>query len=255
MPFIKILITEDLTYDNDLIPLKRSIPIMDAILPRYPEVMLSTVFPESPLCFSFHHAAVDDFNIPFDAQQYAKRKNKSLLSGSIGKENTYPLRSSALELSKKSNLVEQLQHPGYAFDKDPREESRRYANIISQYKIAIAGAGLVAKDADAQGPWLIAKHFEIPATGTVMLTEDFMVPYLAKLDFIENVHYITANTSNLKEKLEYWLDPQKKHVLEKIAKNGQDLVLKKHLNRYRIDFLDELAEKLYQKKQYEISKK
>eukprot|EP00966_Prymnesium_polylepis_P111961 2589759-Prymnesium_polylepis.1 len=84
--------------------------------------------------------------------------------------------------------VGQRSHPGYQGRAFGGTEGERYARDIAESDIAIAGSRFqdAHRGSRHSHPWLVAKHFEIPAAGTVMLTDAACEPYLATLGFIAN---------------------------------------------------------------------
>ena len=94
-----------------------------------------------------------------------------------------------------------------------------YAADIAQHDVALAGCRY------SHGhPWLISKHVEIPAAGTVLLTDLDAIPHLAVLGFRHNVHFIAASPTTLNDTLAFWLHPRQRAELQRIRASGHALV-------------------------------
>jgi hypothetical protein len=237
-PFVKILISEDLHFDHDSGPTKRFMEFGDAVFPRYPEAFTQTVHPKSILCHAFYHGATE----PFLMTRSNERKPKLFLSGAISPE-FYPLRDKALKImNKRPDLIDRLVHPGYDRYLNATQLHNEYAANISLYQIALAGS---APQPAVAAPYVISKHFEIPATSTLMITDDFMEPLLKKLGFERDVHYISANPQNLESVTEYWLDPNNAEKRERIASNGRRLVMERHTMKHRIEQFNVSTARIY----------
>jgi hypothetical protein len=156
--FTKVLIVEDLNW-KAIIELTRNFAsASDGVFARYPEACSAVL---KMTCFPLHHAASRQF---FQVEKPRSPKEQVLISGAL-LQRFYPLRSKGVQLMQKnkSNLFSLLKHPGYhqRFS-NSSEVLRRYAENISAYRIAMSGGGQ-----NTARPYVLAKNFEIPATGTV----------------------------------------------------------------------------------------
>jgi hypothetical protein len=176
------------------------------------------------------HSASMDFVIPLNETP----ERAVFLSGAM--TDHYPLRRELKALSEGSDLpIAFFEHPGYhcGFDHDSDARvGKGYAQQIARYLAALTD-GLVYG-------YLVAKFFEIPATGTLLLGEERMKDSLANLGFCDGVHYLSINPENLKPRIEEALDPINRKEIDAIRRQGQMLVLKRHLVQHRAKQIDDV---------------
>ena len=238
---IKILITEDIHYDYDKQPFLNILPNLDAVFSRYPEAMLAVSTDSQQenafKCFNLYQAAGEVYD---QTIHFSEKKGKLLISGATA-AGYYPLRQHAKNLMQQETSlpIEVRPHPGYDPIRDAKRESTEYSQNINNYKLALAGTAPFPEK--TPGPYLIAKHFEIPASGTAMITDEIIAPYLASLGFEENKHYITATVENLKDKVLFWLADENQDQLLKITRAGQALVKQHHTIKIRASTFDKIA--------------
>jgi hypothetical protein len=238
---LKVLIVEDIHDKTDTNALKFMEKFADAIFCRYP-YNTKEVIPKSNLkCFNLYHAYTEQF---YNNINFSKKKNKVLLSGA-NDSDFYKLRHSAKELidNDKTDLIEERKHPGYTI-KDAKKEVTNYAKNINQYKLAISDQLTIPKSKNNY-PYILAKHFEIPASGTALITNKNIAPYLKPLGFKEDYNYITATPKNLLSKIEHWLKPKNQKKLKQITERGQELVMKNHQNKHRVESFNNTVQKLF----------
>ncbi|WP_263352902.1 glycosyltransferase family protein [Acidicapsa acidisoli] len=177
------------------------------------------------------HAASSDFVLPLNETP----KGKILLSGFVGAP--YPLRTRMKQLMEQGwDAIEQLEHPGYFEDYDYANDPRvgpGYAATIHQYLAGFTDAAIYR--------YVVAKHFEIPATGALLVTDSVVEEPLRELGFIEGVHYIATTLETLEDKIRYVLDERNREEMNSIRRNGQALVLSTHCTQHRSQLLDSLA--------------
>jgi hypothetical protein len=75
---------------------------------------------------------------------------------------------------------------------------------------------------------VVAKYFEIPATGALLLADDAVSGPLRELGFVEYKHYLPVSQENLEERIQYVLDESNHEELDEIRRNGQQLVWERH---------------------------
>lgn len=236
--FTKLVLVEDIHYQQDVVPTIRALKFADAFFARYPEAFSNVVFPTSPQCFAYYHGASRQF---FKAEKYNPIP-KLFVSGATRPE-LYPLRLPVLKSSLKTHgLIAEYQHPGYDLNKDPQKTMLEYGMQISKYTLALAGVGF---GPELFASYIIAKHFEIPATGTAMLTDSIAIPMLEKLGFVEGKHYITASPDNIVSVVKTWLSSGRSEQLAEIAKAGQELIKSRHTIEHRVNELDFQATELF----------
>jgi hypothetical protein len=176
------------------------------------------------------HSASMDFVFPLNETP----ERAVFLSGAM--TDHYPLRRQLKALSEESGLpIATFDHPGYHCGFDHDSDARvgnGYAKQIARHLAAMTD-GLIYG-------YLVAKFFEIPATGTLLLGEERMKDSLASLGFHDGVHYLSINPENLKPRIEEALDPMNRKEIDAIRRQGQMLVLKSHLVQHRAKQIDEV---------------
>jgi hypothetical protein len=174
------------------------------------------------------HAASPDFDLAMNENP----ENAILLTGAGGP--CYPLRGRMKDLEEQGRypIVHQA-HPGYGvahdYENDPRV-GRGYALGMNRYLAALTDA-LTFR-------YIVAKHFEIPAAGLLLMTDAAMAGPLRELGFIANEHYLPATTENLEELIRYVVDPANRSAIDAIRANGQRLVRSRHRTSDRARAID-----------------
>lgn len=155
-------------------------------------------------------------------------KIKILLSGRLGKSgpSIYPFRYQVHLLSQKDKRIEQLSvnHKyNIKSDSDNLIHGERYIKVLNQYLACFTC------DASADRPYIVAKHFEIMSSGSLLLAGNPNTKsYFEKLGFQDGVHYISATMENLNDKIDFILDPDNRELIDTIRKNGYELARQKH---------------------------
>jgi len=109
----------------------------------------------------------------------------------------------------------------------------KYYNILHNSYASIATTG---DNLEFYCPYLVAKYFEIPGCGALLLAH--VLPELEEemkdCGFIENVNYIKfTNIEDLIEKCNYVFKPENKEEIERIRLNGYNLIINNHLISHR----------------------
>jgi hypothetical protein len=174
------------------------------------------------------NSAGDEFMIPYNERP----EDAIFLSGAVN--HFYPLRAKVLELYERQACpIAYFPHPGYgrAYDHTRDEQvGRGYARKINQYRAGFTDSSTLK--------YLIAKYFEIPATGALLLADDAVSEPFASLGFVEYEHYIPISADTLEEKIAYVLDRRNREEIDRIRRAGQELVWAKHKISDRIKSLD-----------------
>jgi hypothetical protein len=164
------------------------------------------------------HSASPDFMVPYNP----KPENAIFVSGAYG--NYYPLRDRIRELSHEGAYAIVCQdHPGYytGYDYDRNEAvGHGYARKINQYRAGFTDS--------SKFHYVLAKYFEIPATGALLVGDDSVSGPLRQIGFIENEHYLAVSSANLEEKIRFVLDERNHAQLDQIRRRGQELVWDRH---------------------------
>ena len=173
-----------------------------------------------------HAASIDSFN---SINQSAE--NRLFVSGANLKE-WYPCRWRAFRLCKtRQDLVSCLKHPGYGptmrNDTSYFFGAQRYASYMRQFVFGLGTCQSVH--------YAIAKLFEIPANGLVLVTTDDLVPILARLDLHLNRHFLTINCTSTKSLTDeiVRLKTLPQENLLAIRQQSQEIIFQRHLTTHR----------------------
>jgi hypothetical protein len=125
-------------------------------------------------------------------------------------------------------------HPGYAENYNHESDLRvgpAYARSIHRFRAGFTDGGTFR--------YVVAKHFEIPATGALLVADEALAEPLKGLGFIKNVQYVPVSAQNLEETIQYVLDEANRREIDRIRRCGQQLVLSNHRTRDRARQIDE----------------
>ncbi len=208
--------------------------VLDAILSPY-VYCWEKVFPElsHKRVIWVPHSASADFMLPFNAEA----ENSIFLSGAMNE--AYPLRQRMLELHRDSSYaIRYHRHPGYYCGYDYQRDARvgrGFAEKIQQCRVGFA-------DSVFPFGYLVAKFFEIPATGALLLADDAARKHFKKLGFVANHHYVPVSQKNLKSQIEYVLSESNHDELDQVRRNGQALVHEQHKTSDRARFINAVCD-------------
>lgn len=178
------------------------------------------------------HSASPDFMLAYNEEP----ENAVLLSGAVS--HHYPLRErmKTLHDGRADAALSYHPHPGYrcTFDYE-RDESvgTGYARLVNRHRAAFT-------DSPKYG-YVVAKYFEIPATGALLLADAAAREPLERLGFIEGTHYISVSARDMEEKIEYVRDEKNHAELDAIRRAGQALVRERHQTADRARLIDEIC--------------
>jgi hypothetical protein len=177
------------------------------------------------------HAASPDYMLPFNEQPL----NAVLLSGAVSLY--YPLRQQLKALHDRSpDRVAYHPHPGYRCDYDYGNDESvgpGYARALNRHRVGFT-------DSSRYG-YVVAKYFEIPSTGALLLADSSVGGPLAELGFVEGVHYIPVSGEDMEAKIEYVLDEANHAALGGVRRAGQALVRERHKTADRAKLIDEVC--------------
>lgn len=175
------------------------------------------------------HSASRDFRVGFNPHP----ENAILLSGALSLH--YPLRRQMKALYDNGlYAIAYHGHPGYhcRFNYNENDDiGHGYAMKINRYRAAFT-------DSLVYG-YVVAKYFEIPATGALLFADEAVSGPLKQLGFVENEHYLPVSTGNLEARIQYILDQANLDELEAIRRRGQELVWERHKTSDRAQQIDE----------------
>lgn len=155
---------------------------------------------------------------------------KILLSGARG-ANWYPLRHwlGAFQESHR-DLMDVYQHSGYYVSDN---QSEIFASYLRAYQAGVTTTLLFH--------YVIAKVFEIPATGALLLVNRDVAPLLQALDLNEMEHYVGFDRMDPATAMRWALDPVNQEAVDKIRQAGMELVRKQHMVSNRVQALDQFV--------------
>ena len=194
-------------------------------------------FPELAGTHNVHwvpHAASADFLLPYNNEA----ENAIFLSGALSHHYPLRLRMKALADSGAYPIVFHP-HPGYSCDFDYETGSSvgpGFARKMNLYRAAFTDA--------SKHKYALAKYFEIPATGALLLADRAISGPMKSLGFIEGVNYIGVSDSDLEEQVAYVVDERNRDELDKIRRRGQELVTQKHQTSDRARQIDEICRRM-----------
>ena len=175
------------------------------------------------------HSASPDFLLRYNQHP----ENSIFLSGATSFH--YPLRQQMKVLEELSSYsIAYHGHPGYycGYDYEENEDiGRGYAEKINRRRTAFTDSGIYK--------YVVAKYFEIPATGALLFADDTVSGPLREIGFIENRHYLPVSKENLEDRVQYVLDERNHEELDEIRRRGQELVWERHKTSDRASQINE----------------
>jgi len=169
------------------------------------------------------HAAGPDFMLPVCESP----RRSIFLSGAMS--NYYPLRLRMRALARtRPDLVTLHDHPGYwcVFDyASDQRVGRGYAEAMQKHIAAFTDASVCV--------YLLAKHFEIPATGTLLIADRAAADQLRLQGFIDGEHYVSSSADDLEDVVHWVLDPSNNDSVDAMRRRGHALVRERHTTFHR----------------------
>jgi hypothetical protein len=144
-------------------------------------------------------------------------KMRCLLSGAVNSK-IYPLRSF---VKKQSNNIDCKKAIG-----------DKYAELLNSYFCCVTSCSIFN--------YVLAKHLEIPSTGSLLLTNE--TSDLKRAGFISNYHYVPVTKKNVIAKISHCLKKPNKY--KHIRKQGMEFVRKNHSVVNRIEQLKRIFDGL-----------
>lgn len=210
-----------------------ALTVADVILASYAPVV-ERFFPEVAAAKRIvwvPHAASPEFMLPL----HETAENVIFLSGMIN--DYYPLRQRLKALGKKTELhIVEHPHPGYQCHHDHETSGvvgAGYARRINASRAAFTDA--------SKFNYMLAKFFEIPATGSLLLADAAVEPQLSQLGFRPLAHYIPVSDATLESDLRHILDARNHAELDEVRRRGQQLIWARHKTSDRAKLIDEVS--------------
>lgn len=175
------------------------------------------------------HSASPEFLLPWNPNP----RDALLLSGAI--QQDYPMRLALKALRDEGrHPIDRHPHPGYHCGYDHASDPRvgaGYARTLHAYRAAFTDGG--------RHRYLVAKCFEIPATGALLLADRTLAPSLARLGFLDGEHYVSASIEDLEARIRDVLDPARHDEFDALRQKAQILVRDRHTTGHRARLIDE----------------
>jgi hypothetical protein len=184
--------------------------------------------------FSVPHAASPLFALPINPTP----REAVLLAGATGLP-WYPYRALVQErIAAGDARFALLAHPGYALRHDPAAPEGSvgvgFARLLNGH-LAVITDGLKLN-------YMVAKMFEIPATGALLLVNEEMAASLERYaGMLPFVHYVPYTAATLDAVVDAVLDPANRPYVDRVRAQGQELVWARHTTSDRAAAIDALA--------------
>jgi hypothetical protein len=204
--------------------------IVDLIFSTYAYVFHES-YPEArefARCIWMPHSASPDFLVPYNH----KPENALLLSGAISDRYTLRQKLKALCDDGQHRIVHHP-HPGPVWQFDHESDGRvgrAYGRLINRYRAAFTDCSIYR--------YTVAKHFEIPAAGALLLADRAVAGPLEQLGFVAGEHYVATSEEDLEEQVRYVLEEAHAPELDAIRRRGRELVWGRHKTSDRADLID-----------------
>jgi hypothetical protein len=232
LPAAKWFVADDLHHHGARQSRERAFLLCDTILATY-AYRVEEYFPEvakTRRVVWLPHSASPDFVLPFNSAA----RNALFLSGAMC--NAYPLRLKVKALRDGGfEGIVHLPHPGYHCEYDYGGDvriGRAFARRIWDHRAAFTDCTVFQ--------YTVAKHFEIPATGALLVADVSIEAPLGKLGFVPGVHYFPVTSEDLEDRVRYLLREDHHEELDRIRRNGQALVLNRHRTSHRAKLINDL---------------
>jgi hypothetical protein len=223
------VMTDDLHHSRD--GMARAVAVADGVLSTYAP-RFSAFFPsvDASRVTWVPHAAGPDFLLPLRADP----DPVVFVSGAM--LHPYPLRRAMRDVALRRPSVARLhEHPGYDCTFDYATDAR----VGSGYASAIQSCLAAFTDALVH-EYLVAKHFEIPATGALLIADRAVSAQLLALGFIDGTHYLSTTLDDLESVVDYAVSPSHRAEIDEIRAKGHALVHSRHAVGHRAEQIDRL---------------
>jgi Glycosyl transferases group 1 len=162
--------------------------------------------------------------------------NSILLSGAVSAH--YPLRQQMKWLHERGvRGIAYQRHPGYHcghdYGREDGDVGRGYASRINSHLAAFTDS--------LSFNYVVAKYFEIPAAGALLLADDAVSGPLERLGFVKGRHYVPVSKENLEERVREVLDESNRSEVDEIRRRGQELVWARHKTSDRAMQINEVC--------------
>lgn len=180
------------------------------------------------------HAASPDFYFHGISHNSS---NTALLSGAV--DDRYPSRILVRNHANIDPRIVILGHPGYNTQLVPQNHTygRRYAETVREHRAAVTCGSMYN--------YVVAKFFEIPATGALLIAHRSMLPHLAELGLFDGMHLLSYDeATTLRSALEFALanDTETAQRIDRMRAMAQQVIMRRHTTAVRAkEIADELS--------------
>jgi hypothetical protein len=161
---------------------------------------------------------------------------KILITGRLNKR-VYPNRDIIYVYSKKKNDIVYLRpNVGYREKKSEINDKmifgKKFMLYLNKYLCGFTC------DLIPERPYLVAKHFEIMGSGSLLLAcNPNTKKYFTKLGFEDMIDYVSCTPENIKDKTKFILDENNIDIINKIRLSGYNKVIKFHNYKIRTEYI------------------
>lgn len=159
-------------------------------------------------------------------------KRKILLTGALT-ESQYPNRMKMYNISQKEeDVIYMKKIGGYRCSLGSNLEKlttgAKYIKKLGEYICCFTD------DASVSRPYIVAKHFEILSSGSLLLScNPHTKKWFEKLGIKDGIHYISCTPENMNSKVINILNPENVDKINKIREEGYKLCLRHHMYENR----------------------
>jgi hypothetical protein len=163
--------------------------------------------------------------------------NKILISGRVS--DIYPDRQYAQNIALKNSNIFDILQCNISYETkvcdDNKIYGKKFYDYLNKYLCCFV---------DTARDYILAKTFEICGSGSLLLCMDTNVKnIMGELGFIDGINYVSCNQENFIEKSNWICDLVNRELIDKIRKNGHELIKNNHTWKNRMKFMREIIEK------------
>ncbi len=213
----------------------RSLSVASMVMSAYRNVYSLVTGLSDSNTYWLPHSASSLFMLPM----HPDPKPSVLLAGALDK-TWYPYRAHVKQkIEAGDKRFEVLTHPA---DGGKKNIGTTFANVLHGYLACITDG--------SKQQYVVAKIFEIPATGSLLLLNSEMIPMLEPLGFLPWIHFAPYSMNTLDEVVDWTLDPANRASVDSIRRQGQALVWSRHTVSHRASTLHAVALVDYEKQKH-----
>jgi len=199
----------------------------DLLLPTYEYLLLRAPLLADVPRLWMPHSALPMYELPFNTAPLIK----VLLVGHV--EASYPMRQAVRNrMDRGDSRFEQFASPGWQPGQSLAHNDEFAAAIHAHIASIFDGS---------RNNFLVAKVFEVTATGALLLFSDDLSDTLEALGFVDGQHWVSYNASSLDAVVDWVLDSRNRARVDAIRAAGQALSHARHRTDARVDAIHAAA--------------